>query len=70
MSVMNNVLGSLLEEAETNETLRKMYAKHNCKKCYGRGVITLSVSMDQQFVCNNLLCDCVVRTIKRELKNG
>ena len=62
-SHMTSALGLLLEEAETNETIRKMYVRHNCKHCHGKGMVTFSLP-----VTFEKLCDCVVRTIKRELK--
>ena len=71
--IVNNALGPLLQEAETNQTIRHMYAKKNCRQCLGRGINKTSTPTPNtfgkttQFVDKDRLCDCVIKTIKREL---
>jgi hypothetical protein len=73
---MSNATTALLKEAQENETIRSMYVKRNCRHCYGRGVIHRSISQYDpifnlsEFVNRSELCQCVVKTIKKESKRG
>jgi len=67
---MTSALGPILKEAEENPAIRQMYVKSNCRKCIGRGEVTLEIPGAYGFTEVKQLCDCVVRTIKRELDNN
>jgi len=62
-----------LEDIKTNTHLLQFYAKASCKKCRGRGVNEFSVSRGKQVHNYVLLCDCVIKAVRREvneLQNG
>ena len=48
----------------------KFYAKGSCRKCHGRGLITLDISEGPGlFARGTIVCQCVKNNIHRE-KNG
>ena len=67
MRRQTNILGELLKQVMENETLRKSNASNKCNDCLGRGHIEFSEPNEPTKI---YLCGCVVKKIKRELKDN
>lgn len=72
----NSPINALLQEAEENTIIRRMYAKPKCKTCKGTGQIIRSlreedvITGQSTWVTRTYICDCIPIAIKRELKGG
>lgn len=42
-----------------------IFASKKCKKCYGRGYITISRPVVGGFESNNFFCDCVDKSVRK-----
>ena len=60
-----NLLAELLKESRENEFLRKGNASKKCKFCFGRGHIEFA---EPNSTAQIYLCECVVKKIKKEIK--
>jgi len=70
---------SKLSDVRQQDGLRLYYTKHNCKKCYGRGLITRQIGIEKNgkilplnMKDNNIiiqLCDCVIKNLRKEIDN-
>ena len=64
---MENTLADLLTAIGDNEQLQKFYASRKCKECVGRGwkdIITPEKRRER------VLCHCILKKAKEELKDG
>jgi hypothetical protein len=58
-----------------NPHIAKLYAKSNCKKCFGRGTQTFQ-KPDKDIYGNRIfldklqLCTCILNTLKKEKDSG
>lgn len=76
MNQMNNeqiiLYKSRLKELENNSGNIKMYAKNNCKHCYGRGVKSqvIPVKPKKQLMIQEWpteICGCVLKNLQKEV---
>jgi hypothetical protein len=68
-----NQMKTRLDDIKANPHLLEFYAKQQCKKCRGRGVVEISVPFGQRWQAYTQLCDCVLKSVRREvseLQNG
>ncbi|SVB17767.1 uncharacterized protein METZ01_LOCUS170621, partial [marine metagenome] len=58
----------LLTVIRGNEQLQKFYASRKCKECVGRG--WKDITTPERQAPERVLCHCIVKKAKGELKDG
>ena len=65
---MKNTLADLMTAIGSNEQLQKFYASKKCKECIGRGWKDIMSPKEQ--TPQRVLCHCIIKKAKEELKDG
>lgn len=65
---MKNTLPDLLTAIGSNEQLQKFYASRKCKECVGRG--WKDIMTPERIRPERVLCHCILKKAKEELKDG
>ena len=66
--MIQNTLVDLLTVIRGNEQLQKFYASRKCKECVGRG--WKDITTPERQAPERVLCHCIVKKAKGELKDG
>lgn len=64
---MNSLLKTRLADIENNPVVISYYTKSGCRKCLGKGYTTNSVPFGNRFVDEKVWCDCVLKSLRKEL---
>ena len=65
---MKNTLADLMTAIGSNEQLQKFYASKKCKECIWRGWKDIMSPKEQ--TPQRVLCHCIIKKAKEELKDG
>lgn len=56
-----------VKECQESAEYRQLYAKKNCKTCFGKGTVHRSLHTGTAFVDRNELCICIHKNIQKEI---
>lgn len=62
----NPTLQQRLADIKANPAILSFYVKSGCKKCNGKGIMTINLIHPN--VSGNLICDCVLKALRKEVE--